>query len=1095
MSDVTALLAEADWLTRLARSLVGSDDADDIVQETYAAALRTPPDPDRPARPWLRRVMVNVVRMRHRGRVRRDAREQASETREPVRTPEQLLERARVERTLADLVIELPEPLRSTVLLRYREGLGAERIAEQQGVSVATVRRRLTDALERLRKGMDKDDTSKTWRAAFAPFLVPRSTERAPWWSMVMAKAGTKIAVIAIAALLLLVGGGLFVRSKHTGASITTAEHRDSAAATVTIDRHARVFAQPGIGMQQVAGRVTYHDQPFVGATVHVSHAITREQLAETTSGPDGTFVLPNLPPAAVVVTAAAADKIASPMIIDLRSPTSRGKRIELRLEGCIHVRGIVSDGSGTPIAHAHVAPDLGQIPFTETDELGRYDLCTHLGYERIRYAASGYHAIRIDLRIVQDFIRDVTLLPEAIVAGTVLDAAGMPAADAAVTIDPLGKSGVVLAPVFTRTNADGTFRLTGVAPGRSQIFAEAVGQASRHVDIVVGAGETRENVVLHLAPAPQLSGRVVDTHHQPLVGVSVGLRAANDEHDGLAITQADGSFVIDRAPKGVLGVVVAHHNVIAPREVTLRDKSLVVEIQAEPFPEITGTVTKGGAPAADALVQCPFDEDFGTHPVTGPSGTFSCPIDREGPLNTCANDGTGSFGCVAITWTRGQELHPITVEMDQAGSICGTVSDETGAHLRGIRVTANDPHADDTGEDTSDDAGHFCIRSMRNEGTYEISTWLGSQEIKPVSPVPHVTIVKGNATPIAIVLAAPDKQIAGNVVDDTGAPVPDAAVKVTADKYFANGLDVAVTDANGHFAIQRLAPGTYQISATARDGSARVMPGITAGTKDVTIKLDRSGSIEGTLVGFNSEPAIIAAPRSDGQEPISLEIDGDHFRAHGVPADTYQLTAVTNGHEADHKSVTVSPGGIGTIVLTSRGTANLTVHVIDFLSKKPVAGARCTTPLPGDGTHLGPVYGSPGDDQPTDATGTAHFTDVTAGQVWMICQVTGTFALGQGTIQPKTEAVIDVYTVAPKSGGGDIGVIHIADRTMATVTPNAAKAGLQVNDLIRAVDGASVDVLDGHAINSLVSTHAVGTQISLTVQRGDATLTLDVTL
>jgi len=94
MSDVATLLAEADWLTRLARSLVGSDDADDIVQETYAAALRSPPDPDRPARPWLRRVMVNVVRMRHRGRVRRDAREQAAIAAE-IPTPEQALERAR----------------------------------------------------------------------------------------------------------------------------------------------------------------------------------------------------------------------------------------------------------------------------------------------------------------------------------------------------------------------------------------------------------------------------------------------------------------------------------------------------------------------------------------------------------------------------------------------------------------------------------------------------------------------------------------------------------------------------------------------------------------------------------------------------------------------------------------------------------------------------------------------------------------------------------------------------------------------------------------------------------------------------------------
>lgn len=90
MSDVTALLAEAAWPTRLARSLDGNNDADDIVQETYVAVLRTPPDPDRPPRPWLRRVMVNVVRMRQRGRTRRDARETASPIADPVRTPERL---------------------------------------------------------------------------------------------------------------------------------------------------------------------------------------------------------------------------------------------------------------------------------------------------------------------------------------------------------------------------------------------------------------------------------------------------------------------------------------------------------------------------------------------------------------------------------------------------------------------------------------------------------------------------------------------------------------------------------------------------------------------------------------------------------------------------------------------------------------------------------------------------------------------------------------------------------------------------------------------------------------------------------------------
>lgn len=176
MPDVAKILGEAEWLTRLARSLTGSAaDADDVVQDTFAAALRSPPDPDRPVRPWLRRVATNIVRMRHRGRVRRDAREaMIDQITEPTPTPEQLLARARVERTLTDLVLALEEPYRTTILLRYREGLTAEAIAKRDRVPAGTVRRRLKTAIDRLRAGMDERESSKTWRAAFAPFLAMR---------------------------------------------------------------------------------------------------------------------------------------------------------------------------------------------------------------------------------------------------------------------------------------------------------------------------------------------------------------------------------------------------------------------------------------------------------------------------------------------------------------------------------------------------------------------------------------------------------------------------------------------------------------------------------------------------------------------------------------------------------------------------------------------------------------------------------------------------------------------------------------------------------------------------------------------------------
>jgi DNA-directed RNA polymerase specialized sigma24 family protein len=49
---------------------------DDLVQETWIAALRHPPDATRPARPWLAGVLRNLVLLRRRTEGRRERRQQ-----------------------------------------------------------------------------------------------------------------------------------------------------------------------------------------------------------------------------------------------------------------------------------------------------------------------------------------------------------------------------------------------------------------------------------------------------------------------------------------------------------------------------------------------------------------------------------------------------------------------------------------------------------------------------------------------------------------------------------------------------------------------------------------------------------------------------------------------------------------------------------------------------------------------------------------------------------------------------------------------------------------------------------------------------------
>src|SRR6185369_17612701 len=76
--DAEELLRHATWLRALARALVRPDDVDDVVQETWTAALARPPGSAAALRVWLERVVRNVAFQFARTTGRRARREQAA---------------------------------------------------------------------------------------------------------------------------------------------------------------------------------------------------------------------------------------------------------------------------------------------------------------------------------------------------------------------------------------------------------------------------------------------------------------------------------------------------------------------------------------------------------------------------------------------------------------------------------------------------------------------------------------------------------------------------------------------------------------------------------------------------------------------------------------------------------------------------------------------------------------------------------------------------------------------------------------------------------------------------------------------------------
>ncbi len=175
-----ALLEEAPWIRRLARRLVTDADlAEDLSQDTWVRALEHGPRVDQPLRGWLATVMKNLLRQRRRGDGRRQAREEVSARAEGVEaSPGGVLERVSTHRALVEAVLELGEPYRTTMLLRWFDGLSPKDIARELGLSRETVKTRLSRGLAELRERLDREHGGdrRAWLSALVPLFDGR-----PW--------------------------------------------------------------------------------------------------------------------------------------------------------------------------------------------------------------------------------------------------------------------------------------------------------------------------------------------------------------------------------------------------------------------------------------------------------------------------------------------------------------------------------------------------------------------------------------------------------------------------------------------------------------------------------------------------------------------------------------------------------------------------------------------------------------------------------------------------------------------------------------------------------------------------------------------------
>lgn len=176
------LLSHRNFLCNLALSLVLDEHlAEDIAQETLLAAIQTPPKFRTYLRSWLASITRNLSHKMLIKESRRKKREQEAAKQEKALSMEEDFERDSIRHSLVKATLGLSEPYRSAILYRFYEGLMPQKIANNLGMPVSTVKSHIQRGLRQLRKDLDTEygGDRKKWNIALAPLAGISLTSKA----------------------------------------------------------------------------------------------------------------------------------------------------------------------------------------------------------------------------------------------------------------------------------------------------------------------------------------------------------------------------------------------------------------------------------------------------------------------------------------------------------------------------------------------------------------------------------------------------------------------------------------------------------------------------------------------------------------------------------------------------------------------------------------------------------------------------------------------------------------------------------------------------------------------------------------------------
>jgi RNA polymerase sigma-70 factor (ECF subfamily) len=847
-----ALLAHREWVRRVARALTSDEHlADDLEQDAWVEAISRPPRPRRSLRGWFAATLRHDLVDRRRADARRLRREETVARPESVADAADLVGDAEAHRRVVNAVMELDEPYRSTVLLRWYEDLPPRVIAERQGVPVETVRTHMKRAVRRLRELLDEesDGDRAAWIAALAPLMrtegiagsgATGGATGAAVGGLAM-QISTKAAVGATALLLLLgTGAGWFF---HDSAAPAAKPAADEAVAAAETPKPAAPRASQRRADEQKSAAPTKTVAAGAAATT------SRAPAADSSAPPSVEF--PTGP-------AAVGEVVGRVLLLPDRTPV---------------------EGAVVKLLGGGQSQDVAPFPKPSTATTGAN------GVFRIAGFRPGFYTFeaKAERRVPRTF--NVTMPADAgvdgievlfggggSVEGRVYGANG-PIAGVVLAINPFGKSGGPGVGACI-TDAEGRYRFEGLPADRYSVEVRSPEQCRQSASVDVASDQTSR---LDFGTSTWLVGRLTDAG-RPVVGAIVRVtRSAGGYRHAQAETDKTGAYRIDAIESGEseLGVQVLHGEQFAVNvrtvtiaagenhaDVTFGEGELSGELSGRTFAKSSGAAL--GPNDVQITLYALIEKAEGVWTPGGyaamgfadANGAFRIRCVRPGRyrlFGDAKRPGLGR-GQIDVEVAYGQRLTGVELALPDAAPrdttpsvafLAGKLTDAEGRPMSGTSVTAcSSSDASRKRGGVTDEAGRYRIDRL------EPGAWI--VEVHDFRTSGFATRLRETTIALganALDLRLPIEEIAGRVIARSSKkPLSFDDVALTANVVQPDGSLRFVGSVNaatdGTFRFRGVSTGRLRISAMPKIGGLRaneIDVEVAAGAKtaDVEIALD----------------------------------------------------------------------------------------------------------------------------------------------------------------------------------------------------------------------------------------------------------------